>query len=325
MNSNIVKCPKCGANLEISFQKQSTNKAEEKIEALRKAGVNTSNLFSIRSLDGTYKVVRLTDGEFSEVPDSDPVFKAIYSGKVIPDRHLFRRWVMAQVFHMMCEKDYRTGKPMAFTAALRRKGYKYQWKMVVEEFRVQAKLAANDPENFAERNRWFNRKVVLEMANDYIKLVRDIVDNLRVRSCRGVPYVRLCGTNIFMSELPSTVFQPLEQLANIIKNTRQPTALYNATANFYYAAKRICLYHNMEQSKAFKDAYKGAGAFYTLKNLILFHECVFPTMNQKRSLNHLQWLAAQKDFAGYKLFGVLKEFLISNNIDIAAKRAEWQK
>lgn len=342
-----VKCPKCGTNLkvkatevninipvqhpiaaiavEIPAPTKKLNEAETKIEALRNAGVNVTNLFSIRGADGSYEVGRLSDGQFAVVPDNDPIFAAIRASQTIPDRRLFRRWVMAQVFHMMTETDYNTGKPIGFTAALRRKGYKYQWEMVVEELRVQARLNVTDPENFAERNRWFNRGVVVQMAADYIQLVRNIVAKLRIRHCKGAPYVRLDGHNIFIKDLPAKVYQPLEKLLRSIRNTRQPAALHRATANFYKAVKETCLFLDMEQSRAFKDAYKGAGAFYTMKNLILFHRCGFPKMTQEMSLEYLYQLVAPKDFEGYKLFGVLKEFLAVNGINIEAMRASWRK
>lgn len=347
MKKVSVKCPKCGANLEVEAAEVNVvmpvhcvptsiaveipvpanklNEAEAKIEALRNAGVNVANLFSIRGTDSSYEVGRLTDGQFAVVPDDDPIFAAIRASKTIPDRRLFRRWVMAQVFHMMTETDYKTGQPIGFTAALRRKGYKYQWEMVVEELRVQARLNVTDPENFAERNRWFNRGVVVQMATDYIKLVRNIVTKLRIRSCKGVPYVRLDGTNIFIKDLPTKVYEPLEKLLRSIRNTRQPAALYRATTNFYKAVKETCLFFDMEQSRAFKDAYKGAGAFFTLKNLILFHDCGFPKMSQKMSREYLYELASQKDLEGYKLFGILKDFLVVNGINIEAMRAEWRK
>lgn len=347
MKKVSVKCPKCGTQIEVETAEVNVvmpvhciptaiaveipmpanklNEAEAKIEALRKAGVNVANLFSIRGTNGTYEVGRITDGQFALVPDNDPIFAAIRASKTIPDRRLFRRWVMAQVFHMMTETDYTTGKPIGFTAALRRKGYKYQWEMVVEELRVQARLHVTDPENFAERNRWFNRGVVVQMAADYIKLVRNIVGKLRIRTCKGVPYVRLDCTNIFIKDLPTKVYEPLEKLLRSIKNTRQPAALHRATANFYKAVKETCLFFDMEQSRAFKDAYKGAGAYYTLKNLILFHDCTFPKMTQEASIAYLNNLVAPKDFEGYKLFGVLKDFLAVNNINIEAMRAEWRK
>lgn len=347
MKKVSVKCPKCGTEIEVKAANVNVvmpvqcvptaiaveipvpanklNEAEAKIEALRNAGVNVANLFSIRGTDGSYEVGRLTDGQFAVVPDDDPIFTAIRASQTIPDRRLFRRWVMAQVFHMMTETDYKTGQPIGFTAALRRKGYKYQWEMVVEELRVQARLNVTDPENFAERNRWFNRGVVVQMATDYIQLVRNIVTKLRIRHCKGVPYVRLDKTNIFIKDIPAKVYQPLEKLLRSIKNTRQPAALHRATANFYKAVKETCLFFDMEQSRAFKDAYKGAGAFYTMKNLILFHRCGFRHMTQDESLEYLYQLVTPKDFEGYKLFGVLREFLVVNGINIEAMRASWRK
>lgn len=339
-----VKCPKCGTNIEINapeivavvapisaipvvatFPVKKLNEAEAKIEALRNAGVNVANLFSIRGTNGNYEVGRLDDGQFSVLSDDDPIFAAIRASRTIPDRRLFRRWIMAQVFHMMTEKDYNTGKSISFIAALRRKGYKYQWEMVVEELRVQVKLFNNDPENYAERNRWFNRGVVTQMALDYIKLVKDIVGKLRIRHCKGIPYVRLDGTDIFVDDIPTKVYAPLEKLVKSIKNTRNPGALHKATINFFQAVKNTCLFYDMEQSKAFKDAYKGAGAFFSLKNLILFHDCVFPKMDQEASMAYLNYLVKSKDFEGYKLFGVLKDFLTTNHIDIEAKQREWCK
>lgn len=348
MSEIKFNCPACGTELTVSAAdthncgpQSSTvqidelhvhipgatrsNRTQAKIEALRAAGVNVSNLFSMQGADGSDVLVRRKGGFFQPVPDDDPIFTAIITGKTVPNRRLFRRWVMAQVFHMMIETDYKTGQPIGFTAALRRKGYKYQWEMVVEELRVQARLNVTDPENFAERNRWFNRGVIVQMATDYIKLVRNIVTKLRIRSCKGVPYVRLDGTNIFIKDLRIKVYEPLEKLLRSIRNTRQPAALYRATVNFYKAVKETCLFFDMEQSRAFKDAYKGAGAFFTLKNLILFHDCGFPKMSQKMSREYLYELASQKDLEGYKLFGILKDFLVVNGINIEAMRAEWRK
>ena len=336
MSKINFNCPKCGSYITIlngndakSFIENNKptpkNSAEAKIEALHKAGVNVANLFSIRNTQGEYEVGRLADGEFTVVPENDPIFAAIKKSGTVPNRRLFRRWVMAQVFHMMTQRDYKARHPMGFTEALNRKGYKYQWKMTVEELRVQAKLNVEDPENFAERNRWFNKSVVVEMAQHYIGLLREIVGELRIRKCKEVPYVRLGGHNIFVADLQNKLYIPLEKQVGNIKKAKTPVALYNATKKFYDEIKKIYFLHTLPQSRDFKDAYKGAGAFFTLKNLILFHECVFPTMNQEASIAYLNYLVKPQEFEGYKLFGVLKEFLIQNNIDIEAKQAEWRK
>lgn len=338
-----VKCPKCGADIEVeaaevnvtalinhlpgeikveeSFAKP--NKAQAKINALRKAGVNVDNLFAIRGIKGDYNVGRLNNGEFETVPDNDPIYAAIKEGETIPDRRLFRRWVMAQVFHMMTQIDYSTKKPIGFTAALNAKGYKYQWKMVVEELRVQAKLAENDSENYNERNRWFNKAVVENMAQDYIKQVKEIILNLKVKKCKGQPYVRLDHTNIFVDDLQAKVTTPLDKALDAIRQANSPMKLYKATEAFYKEVQKICLLKDMKQSRSFKDAYKGAGAFFTLKNLILFHDAVFPSMDQKASLAYLNHLVKTNEYEGFQLLAVLKAFLKENEIDIEAKQAEW--
>lgn len=342
MSEIKINCPACGTELSIIAKSNELNQsanhkclttgtsiknktAEAKIEALRNAGVDVSNLFSIRSSAGNDAVGCLADGKFTIVPDNDPIFSAIIQGGAIPNRRLFRRWVMAQVFHMMTQTDHKSSSPMGFTEALNRKGYKYQWKMTVEEFRVQAKLSANDPENFAERNRWFNKELAVEMAQHYIDQLKEIVSKLRIRKCKGVPYVRIQRRNVFLEDLQAHVYAPLEKSLGGIKRARSAVMLYNAVNRFHCDIKKTYISHDIPQSKGFKDAYKGAGAFFTMKNLILFHGCVFPKMNQEASLAYLQYIINPTDFEGYKLFGVLKDFLKQNKIDIASKQAEWRK
>lgn len=342
-----VKCPKCGANLGVEATEinvaipvmpvsvefcgkqphpaKRENNANARIEALRKAGVNVSNLFSIRNANGSYGIGRVSDGEFSIVPDDDPIFAAIYKSRTIPNRRLFRRWVMAQVFRMLTTIDYRTGKPKGFSRALSDMGYEYQWKMVIEEMRVQAKLFDKDTENYKERSRWFNKAVVVSMAEDYIASLENWIEKARKRRCKGVPYVRLNSRDIFVTDLKSKIFTPLRKALTAIKNSRNLDILYNNIGKFYSLIKKTYISHDIPQSKAFKDAYKGAGAFFTLKNLILFHDCVFPKMNQETSIAYLNYLVSDKDFEGYKLFGILKDFLITNHIDIEAKQREWCK
>ena len=343
MAKTSVQCPKCGENIQIeepevitivapaaplavavSLPPKNQNEAEARIEALRAAGVDVSNMFSIRGGNGKYEVGRVQNGQIIVIPENDPIFKAIRNSLTIPNRNLFRRWVMAQVFHMLIEKDH-LGNIIGFTKALHNKGYKYQWDMVLDELRVQTRLFAKDPENYAERNRWFNKAVVVEMASDYIKLVKQTVKTLRIRHCKTIPYVRLDGKNIFVDDIPTKVYAPLEKLLKVIKSSRNPTMLLRATTNFFWCIKKTYIQFSIRQSKAFVDAYKGAGAFYTLKNLILFHGCVFSKMAPDASIAYLKYLVSDPNFEGYKLFGIMKEFLNDNDIDIAAKQAEWKQ
>lgn len=336
MSEIKLNCPVCGTEMSIVEKENKTSKnigskktaarcktADEKIAALRNAGIDVSNLFSIKGSNGEEAVGRLIEGKFIVIPDSDPIFVSIINGGTVPNRRLFRRWVMAQVFHMMTQIDYHTGEKIGFTEALNRKGYKYQWDMMVEEYRVQAKL--NDEESFAERNRWFNKALAIKVAQHYIDKLKVMCEKSRVKRCKGIPYVRLNKRNVFVEDLQVKVYAPLEKALEHIKSANTPITLYNAVNSFYGKVKSTYIVRDFPQSQKFKDAYKGAGAFFTMKNLILFHGCKFPKKNQKTSLTYLYDTVAPADFEGYKLFCVLKNFLEYNNINIEDKQAEWRK
>ena len=297
-------------------------KAEAKIEALRKAGINVNNLFSMKGADGTETIARLDNGNLTIVPDNDPIFTAIMNGGTVNNPRLFRRWVMAQVFHMLATND--------FIGSLQKKGYAYQWKMLVEELRVQAKLCNSDPENFKERNRFFNKKRVVEIAMDYINKLSAHIANLPEKHCKGVPYVRLKGGNYFVTDIANKVMKKLLVSVDKIRNASNPQELYWATTWFWLDIKKLWLNRNIQMASDFKDSYKGAGAYYTMKNMILFHGCKFRAPNgrflsQAKSMEHLDEKAEEYSQEGWRLFGVMKKLLKDNNINIQKKIAEWRK
>lgn len=309
---------------------QSQKKAAEKIEALRKAGVNVDNLFSMKGASGQEIIARMENGNLSVVPDNDPIFAAIMGRGTVPNRRLFRRWVMAQVFHMLNFKSYR-GNNTGFIAALENKGYKYQWKMVLEEMRVQAKLATEDPENFALRNRWFNDDRIMQMANDYMEQLAAHINKLKVRHCKGVPYVKLGGANVFTADIQTKVLNPIAKTMLKIGEADSPRKLYYAVRSFVSTIQHWWFTNDARMAQAFKDAYKGSGAYFTMKNLILFHDASFRNgcikLGQKKSLTMLEnkaneYAASQE---GWRLFGVMKKLIADSGINIEKKMAEWRK
>ena len=68
-------------------------KASERLDILKKAGVDTGNLFAM----GDEMVVRVVDGIPVQVYDDDPIYELIEKGGHVPERRLCRRWVMAQM------------------------------------------------------------------------------------------------------------------------------------------------------------------------------------------------------------------------------------
>nr|DAE30331.1 MAG TPA: zinc-ribbon domain protein [virus sp. ct5rm7] len=303
--------------------------AKERIEALRAAGIDVSHLFAMQGANGGECVASNKDGQLAILEDDDPIFRMIINQGDVPNRRLFRRWVMAQMFRMMTCTDYRSGEPMGVTGMIHRLGHEYQWKMLLNELLAQMKMEKLDPENFADRNRWFNAEMVEAMAKDYVKRLKEHIDFQKPKKCKGIPYKRIGSRNIFEADLETKIYRPLQAAIYDIRNAKDPARLYAAARKFN--ERRIKMSYKTPQSKAWMDAYKGAGAFFTMQNLIRFHGCTAINDKGKR-LDKYQSLAflttkaeAYKDGEGWRLLAVLKKMLDDNNIDIQNKMAEWRK
>ena len=325
-----VQCPLCGTKLAITKNEKTTvatvvsespgsvavyqavagqgvsnnlpKTAKGRIEALKKAGKDVSNLFAMQGAFGGECIASNKNGILSILDDNDPIFDCIIEQGTVSNRRLYRRWVMGQMFHMMSYSPSRSKEPLGFTSMIHRLGYSYQWKMLINELHAQMKMEGKDAVNFSDRNRWFNAQVVTAMANDYIVSLKKRVDALKVRNCKGIPYKRISNRNIFVSDLEGKLFYPLS-----------------------VALQRINWAKNASQ------LYKGSGAFFTMQNLIRFHDCVAFDDSENR-LDKYQSLSfvsnkaeAYKNGQGWRLFAVLKKMLDDNNINIKKKIAEWRK
>lgn len=303
--------------------------AQERIEALRKAGVDVSNLFAMKGANGGEHIVSNKNGVLTFLDDSDPIFDLIISQGTVPNRSLFRRFVMAQMFHMMSYVPYRHKEPAGVTYMIHSLGYEYQWKMLLNELHAQMKMEGRDAVNFADRNRWFNAEVVVAMAEDYITQLTKRVDALKERKCKSIPYKRIGNRNIFVLDLQDKLYTPLLMATMRVKQAKNAVQLYNAAKKFN--DMRIRMRNDTPQSKAWVDAYRGSGAFFTMQNLIRFHACVAIDDNGKRldKYQSLAFLSAKaemyQDGEGWRLLAVLKKMLIDNNIDIKKKMSEWRR
>ncbi|MCD8252724.1 MAG: ubiquitin carboxyl-hydrolase [Phocaeicola dorei] len=308
---------------------KSSKTAQERIEALRNAGVDVSNLFAMQGANGVDYIASNKNGKLAILEDNDPIFNYIVAQGTVPNPRLFRRWVMSQMFHMMSHTSYRSKEPTGVTAMIHSLGYEYQWKMVIDELYAQMKMEGRDPENFADRNRWFNIKVVADMAEDYIGKLKKHVDALKERKCKGIPYKRVSGRNIFVSDLYAKLYNPLHLAVERIKRAKNAAQFYSATQNFNN--ERIRMAWNTPQSNAWINAFKGSGAYFTMQNLIRFHNCIAfddtgKRLDKYQSLAFISFKAEEyKDGEGWRLLAVLKKMLSDNNINIKKKMAEWRK
>lgn len=300
----------------VAQPKPNKKTAQARIEALKAAGVDVSNYFPM----GDDMIIRVDNGVPSQVSDDDPVFNNIVKGGYISHGKLYRRWVMAQMFRMLRRME---DEKKDFTAILQSFGYEYSWKMLEQELLAQYKMFKHgDSVSFAERNRWFNKDVATEMAEDYLDLLRKVVGEINERKCRGRLYKRIFGKNVFSDEIENVVFAPIAWTIRAIGDSKSAYQLYKAVAAFN--RDRHNLRWQTKQSKAFTDAYKGSGAYFTMKNLILFHGARFNGCTTgKQSLARMENLASNLE--GWELLGAMKQLINDSGISVEKKIAEWKK
>lgn len=321
--------PELAKKQEKPEEKKPVNKAAERLQALKDAGVDVTNLFAMQGASGDGMIARMCNGTLLVVPDDDPIFAAIKKSGTVPDRRLFRRWVTSQMFHMLTKTEYGSDKVIGFTEALHRKGYKYQFEMLRDELKTQAKLYVNDSENYIERNRWFNKGVVLAVVTDYFAKLTKHISGLKIRKCKGKPYIHMNGVDIFVEDVKHKLLIPINMRMKAILDSDTPSSLARTFENFNRI--RVNLPFETPQCADWVRAYKGAGAYYTMKNLILFsggrlHEGP-NVFDEKDSLRHLDELAIlySMNNEGWKMFACMKKFLLDNNLDPKFKLLEWEK
>ena len=348
-----VMCPNCGTEFEIPAQSsitvgisigkdanlgnaylnpvsKSKQTAQERIEALRAAGVDVSNLFAMHGANGGECIACNKDGNLSILNDDDPIFQYIMTSGTVPNRKLFRRWVMAQMFHLMVRKDWRTGRPLGITDSIHALGYEYTWKMLANELYAQMKMAKNGDEvNYIDRSRWFSKSIVVDMANHYMIELDKFINNKPRKKCKGVPYVTVAGKDIFVADLWTKLYRPLHNAVCEIQSAETIEQLYYSVVRFN--KKRVKLEWKTTQCPSWIDAYKGSGAYFTVQNMIRFHNCFIwdDAGNKLDKEMSLQFIKAKAEMYcmgdGWRMLAVMKKCLKDNNIDVEKKIKSWRK
>lgn len=262
---------------------------------------------------------------------------------------IVRRWIPSQCLQMLYHQDYR-GRTVGFHDMLKRKGYDYGWDVLIADLKRQAKLFADkDSEGYNDRNRWYNKTVALDMANHYIFCLKEYVKGLPEHNHKKRKYVKIRvkwlndGRGIHCDELLS-FYDRLEALIKRISLSKTPKTLLAAVEDFNKLRRGI--YFQSELCASFMNAYKAAGAYYTIKDLIMFEGCLLQVngkgetyfscreshhfVEQEQSLAALESKAANivirgVNVCGYEMLGLLKEFLKYNKFNFEATKQEWAK
>jgi hypothetical protein len=306
----------------------------ERMEKLNNMGINTSKYFNVNLPEGlkpgaTISLVISEDGQPMIVGSNDVIRNQIIEDGYVKNTKLFRRFVMAQMFHMLNYKSW-DGKEHGYSACLRNHfDYKYTLDMMIEEVRVLSKLEKRDRESFMERSHFFTKEVVIAVLNDYLEKLKQYVENLPDKNCKGVPYKTVKGVNIFNADLDKKLYRPIRDRIQRVQRAGNYEQMYTALQMFMRYSF-VKLPYKTPKSKVWVDAYKGEGAYYTLKNLIMFHDCGIKVdkFNVKFGADAVCVLKSKLDEykgEGWRMFALMKKVIEDNNFDFNKRMAELNK
>ena len=292
----------------------------ERMNTLNKAGINTGKYFNIELPNGLKagSTISVQINENGEPVIVDNIAKQIIEDGYVRNTKLHRRFVMAQMFQMLDYVSY-DGRETGFDAALRHYGYDYQFKMMLEEIKVLSKLEVRDAETFNERKHFFTKDVVVKTCNDYLKKLKEYIDGFKTFNCKGVPYKKVRGVNIFCEDLNKKVYNPIQLQIHKINSARSYIEMYKLLSKFVSGMMRLP--YNTPKCKVWVDAYKGEGAFYTLKNLIMFHNCVVIDERGRmyrgvgNSMSYLNAMLEEYQGEGWRMFALMKKVIRDNHFD----------
>ena len=345
-NSNATKviCQNCGA--EIVIPNHEHNVAGVAIG--KDSGLGTVVLPTVGGAKDVNPLEQLTaavGGNADVLSALMTIVNKIDDGGYLDVDGIVRRWIPSQCLQMVYSKA-------GFHEELKSRGYDYSWKVLVDELKKQRKFyAAKDFDELNDRNRWYNNKVAVDMATEYIGALQDYVGQLREHSHKGRIYINVrCawmnkGQGVHLDELPA-FWNKLWTAQRKISSAKTPSTLYDAVARFNNLRQQIKFTPRGEKiSTSFTNAYKAAGCYYTMKDLIMFEGCLMkvnadgdtyspsyrkPVRNfveKEESLKALDRtaneVASSVTCSGYTMLGLLKDFLDYNNFNFDKTKAKW--
>jgi hypothetical protein len=244
------------------------------------------------------------------------VAQRVVADAQINNDKLFRRWITAQTFRMIYEPSYnfKTRQyEVGWDNYLRnRYDYKYQFTMMLEEIKVLMKLQVKDKEEFWERRHFFNKDVVVDTCKHYMRQLNKYVeDNWNSKSNT----VKLAKYGTVDLEKYTGITTSLTMIISDIQHSEDYTELYANLKRFVNKMNKLP--YDTSKCREWKSAFKGSGAYYSLKNMILFHKCLLPGCETKQaSLNKLESCLDTYRGDYWKFHYMLLETIKHNNFDL---------
>lgn len=304
------------------------------------------------------------------------IYKQIYANGYVKNSKLHRRWVMAQMFRMMTEthyipiidftgvikgyQDVTTFDPNLYNKKLDNDfSYMYQFDMLIEELRVLAKLRDSDYDTYCERAQFFDQYVVKELINDYVNKLKKHLDSLPTKKYKGKPYIDINYANqyiggnwigrwVLVDDIYTKIILPVTEISDRIISYIDRGVTEHILYGEMKKLRRVMfeLPYSTKKCSKWKAAYKAAGSYYTLMNMIKFHDvkvpfkywnytgfntyrtsCKTEVMSGEKAVKELTNLCREwtDNYQQYRLFALLKDTIDYNKFNFNKRMEEIYK
>lgn len=285
----------------------------ERMNALKAAGFDTDKYYMIQIPKSA-----LTKDKPIVINVMDEIEKEIKDTGYTSCTRMYRRWICAQMLRILKEINY--GARDTFNHYVAEKyDTKYMLRMVEHEVHVLAKLQNEDEEAFDERGFFFYSWEVHRIYENYLIDIVNEWNSGKVHKCKGVPYKKLGKKNIFENDANNM----MENLRSLMADMY--TGDYSYLEKLCHTFNSIILPYGVEakNKKEWIECFKGAGSYYTLKNLVLFHNMPLETYGDKEdktlhgeeAFKYMQ--SKLGTYEGYQWFAMLKKALENINYVIS--------
>ena len=262
---------------------------------------------------------------------NDTIAQRIMYDGYVKNSKLFRRFIFAHTMKLIEYVDRKNPNRKGWEAGFKDMySYGYCFEMLADELHTLAKLQKEDPEYFAERTMFFNGNVVVATLNDYLyRLKKYCKKQMREnpKAYRGQPYCKLAKYgNVLVKDLDTEVYaQVYSGIAEVMKaNASGDYKVIEKAFNDFMVKYYNKLPYETPKCAVFKDAFKGIGAFESLKNGIRFHGLIIEGCRGSYDSERKLYELLHGEYLGevWRFHQLLVDTIAYNNFDLRKSIAE---
>ena len=272
------------------------------------------------------------------------------NGDIFDIRH-YHRFVTAQMLGMLTDDNLLLNRE-GFTKKLNNLGVMYAWRETADRIHaIRKAYENNDTEGFLEDGKFYNSYLIYDMLDELISSIERFKNCVKTKNHNGERYIPFKTRNFKSDDIDGVylkdmhlIIERLEYYKEKVHNVRYVDdfaaldelihIIVNVLPNFDKMNRKLKFKGNFKfsQPRSWQRAYKGFGAYFSMKNLIMGkYRLSYFLRDTKEWFKGKQAKIALcdrlEDFCynedQYKLFGEFMDFLDYNNFDIKSVLEEW--